>query len=168
MKRGFFISICLHLLPLLIFMLPHGSGNRDEGKKGGSKQSDENGDFQKQSEKDGEEQPKKDDLQVYILPAQPKKQEEGIKCPEDSWYGGIGVEINEATGEIYKAAPFYPAYKAGIRPGDINISDVELRGDPGTAVEVKVAREGQTLSFMVTREKICYTKNLKHGVHLSP
>ncbi|MBP5159027.1 MAG: S41 family peptidase [Lachnospiraceae bacterium] len=76
-------------------------------------------------------------------------------------YCGIGalVSQNIKTGEItiVKPYPDSPAFKAGMLPGDIicevdgkdvigmNLNDVVscLRGEAGTSVDVKVAREGE-------------------------
>ena len=85
-------------------------------------------------------------------------------------FGGIGVEILYESGAIKVISPIddLSAYKAGIKAGDyivrvnnelvsnlgFNKSLVELRGAPGTKVQVTVIRDGETkpLEFELTRE----------------
>lgn len=90
-------------------------------------------------------------------------------------YVGIGVTIqkpeNEAEAEGYEitiVTPGGPAEAAGILPGDI-VTAVEgesviplgmtetknrVRGEEGTQVNLTILRDGQTMSFTVTRAKI--------------
>ncbi len=87
-------------------------------------------------------------------------------------YYGIGMQVGARNGRTVVMAPFpgSPAYKAGLRPGDIidtvdgkaanNLSTTEvadlLKGPRGTEVTVTVAREGtpDPLSFTLVRDEI--------------
>ncbi len=88
-------------------------------------------------------------------------------------YYGVGMSIGPSrAGKIIVVAPFggSPAYKAGLRPGDVFVevngqrvdksttSDIAsmLRGPKGTKVTVVVMREGTTkpLSFDLIRDEI--------------
>jgi carboxyl-terminal processing protease len=87
-------------------------------------------------------------------------------------YGGLGIQIDVRDGWITVIAPLpeTPAERAGIRSGDQVIAIdgrstegwkndqavKELRGQPGTNVELKVRRVGvdQVLTFQITRAVI--------------
>lgn len=88
----------------------------------------------------------------------------------DGEYGGIGTYVTQdrKTGSIIIVNPFEgaPAYKAGIKAGDvlIKIDDKSIvglsldevvaimKGEAGTTVNLEVNRDGKKLSFDVTRE----------------
>jgi carboxyl-terminal processing protease len=87
-------------------------------------------------------------------------------------YFGVGMQIGPESGRTVVIAPFpgSPAYKAGIRPGDLilKVDDKSckglttdqvanlLKGPRGTVVHVTVGREGwkEPLSFTITRGEI--------------
>jgi carboxyl-terminal processing protease len=92
-------------------------------------------------------------------------------------YYGVGMEIGPAPGnmgkmvtEVIDPLPGSPAFRAGLRPGDVisavnNQSTVNmdstqvadlLRGPEGTSVRVSVLREGvnHPLDFTLTRQRI--------------
>lgn len=87
-------------------------------------------------------------------------------------YGGVGLNIGFRGGKVTVISPIEGAsgYKQGVRAGDViveiagqstenmSVLDVRslLRGDPGTAVEIKVSREGlpEPLDFILTREEV--------------
>ena len=87
-------------------------------------------------------------------------------------YGGVGLNIGFRGGKVTVISPIEGAsgYKQGVRAGDVILEiagqstvdmDVNgvrslLRGDPGTAVEIKVAREGtpEPIDFLLTREEV--------------
>ena len=87
-------------------------------------------------------------------------------------YAGVGMSIGARNNKVVVIAPFAgsPAYKAGIRPGDVIIaidgkptdnmttSDVadHVRGPRGTTVQVTVLRQGtpQPIQFTLTRQDI--------------
>jgi carboxyl-terminal processing protease len=87
-------------------------------------------------------------------------------------YYGVGMTVAPRNGKTIVIAPFVgsPAYKAGIRPGDVilevndkrtdNLTTTEvadlLKGPRGTQVQVVIAREGseKPLTFNITRDEI--------------
>jgi carboxyl-terminal processing protease len=87
-------------------------------------------------------------------------------------YAGVGMSIQPQENKIVVLAPFEgaPAYKAGIRPGDVilavdgksttNMDSAAvatlLKGTPGTHVSVTMAREGaaKPLVFDLVREEV--------------
>ena len=84
-------------------------------------------------------------------------------------YAGVGMSIDNRGGGTSVVAPFprTPAYRAGLRPGDVivevdgenveelNVSEVagRLKGTPGTDVRIGVERRGieDLIEFEVTR-----------------
>ncbi|HXZ27250.1 MAG TPA: S41 family peptidase [Terriglobales bacterium] len=87
-------------------------------------------------------------------------------------YYGVGMTVGPRDSHIIVIAPFVgtPAYRAGIRPGDVivavdgvstdgmgvqEVSD-RLRGDKGTTVHITIARDGvdHPLEFTVVRGEI--------------
>jgi carboxyl-terminal processing protease len=87
-------------------------------------------------------------------------------------YYGVGMQVGPRNNKVIVIAPFAgaPAYRAGIRPGDIIVavdgkqtdnmstSDVAelLKGPKGTSVKITVLREGsdKPLDFTVIRDEI--------------
>jgi carboxyl-terminal processing protease len=87
-------------------------------------------------------------------------------------YYGVGMLVGTRGGKTVVMAPFpgSPAYKAGLRPGDViafvndkptdNMNSTEiadqLKGPRGTPVKIGVVREGaaQPLSFTVVRDEV--------------
>ena len=87
-------------------------------------------------------------------------------------YYGVGMTVQPRGGKTIVLAPFVgsPAYKAGLRPGDIiaqvddkstdNLSTNEvaelLKGPKGTTVRILVLREGarKPLEFVIIRDEI--------------
>jgi carboxyl-terminal processing protease len=87
-------------------------------------------------------------------------------------YYGVGMQVGPRNNKVIVIAPFAgaPAYRAGIRPGDIIIavdgkqtdnmstSDVAelLKGPKGTSVKITVLREGsdKPLDFNIIRDEI--------------
>jgi len=85
---------------------------------------------------------------------------------------GVGMSVAPRNGHTVVLAPSFgsPAYRAGIRPGDVilkvndkptdGLSTAEvaglLKGPKGTVVKISVGREGfdQPLDFTVTRDEI--------------
>jgi carboxyl-terminal processing protease len=98
-------------------------------------------------------------------------------------YYGVGMTVGPRNNKIIVIAPFVgtPAYRAGIRPGDViiavdgkptdnmNTGEVAdlLKGPKGTTVKITVLREGaeKPLEFSVTRDEIPrYSVDLKFMV----
>ena len=87
-------------------------------------------------------------------------------------YYGVGMQVGPRNNKVIVIAPFAgaPAYRAGIRPGDVIIavdgkqtdnmstSDVAelLKGPKGTSVKITVLREGsdKPLDFNIIRDEI--------------
>src|SRR5205814_6779044 len=87
-------------------------------------------------------------------------------------YYGVGMEVGPRNNKVIVIAPFVgmPAYRAGIRPGDVivavngkptdNMTTSEvadlLRGPKGSRVKITVLREGteKPLEFNVMRDEI--------------
>lgn len=87
-------------------------------------------------------------------------------------YYGVGMSVGPRNNKVIVIAPFVgtPAYKAGIRPGDViaavdgkatdnmTTSDVAdlLKGAKGTTVHITIIREGaeKPLEFTVVRDEI--------------
>src|SRR3954464_204945 len=87
-------------------------------------------------------------------------------------YYGVGMSVGPRNNKVIVIAPFVgtPAYKAGIRPGDViaavdgkptdnmTTSDVAdlLKGAKGTTVHITIVREGadKPLEFTVVRDEI--------------
>ena len=87
-------------------------------------------------------------------------------------YYGVGMQVVGRNGKTIVVAPFVgsPAYKAGLRPGDVivmvndkstegldstKVADL-LKGPKGTPVQIKVAREGadKPIVFDIIRDEI--------------
>ncbi len=87
-------------------------------------------------------------------------------------YSGVGMQVGPRNNKVIVIAPFVgtPAYRAGIRPGDIiaavdgkptdnmNTGEVAdlLKGPKGTVVRITILREGADgpLQFTITRDEI--------------
>jgi carboxyl-terminal processing protease len=100
------------------------------------------------------------------------KEYQALRDDQRGHYYGVGMTVGPRNGKTMVMAPFpgAPAYKAGIRPGDIiamvndkrtdNLTTTEiadlLKGPRGTQVKIVVTREGSTMpiTFTVTRDEI--------------
>src|SRR5712691_7578040 len=96
-------------------------------------------------------------------------------------YFGVGMTVQPRNGKTIVLVPFNgsPAYKAGIRPGDIiievndhktdNLSTTEvadmLKGPRGTPVQIVVIRDGveKPLTFNIIRDEIS-RKSVQDGM----
>ena len=96
----------------------------------------------------------------------------GLREEQSGKYYGVGMAIAPRNNKIIVLAPFVgtPAYKAGLRPGDVitavdnkqidnmSVSDVAdlLKGPKGTTVHIAILREGaeKPLDFAVVRDEI--------------
>ena len=94
-------------------------------------------------------------------------------------YGGVGLNIDVRNGKIIVVSPIEgtSGYKQGVRTGDV-ITEIEgrstddltltdlrnlMRGEPGTAVELTIEREGESepMHFLLTRQQVML-KNVTH------
>src|SRR5689334_12108054 len=100
-------------------------------------------------------------------------------------YFGVGMQVANRNGKTVVIAPFpgSPAYKIGLRPGDIifsvndkpteNLNTTEvadiLKGPRGTQVKIVVSREGAPdyLTFAVIRDEI-NRKSVPDGFWVKP
>ena len=100
------------------------------------------------------------------------KQYAALREDQRGKYYGVGMTVGPRNNKVIVIAPFVgtPAYRAGIRPGDIIVavdgkstdnmstSDVAdlLRGPRGTTVHITIAREGadKPIEFAVVRDEI--------------
>lgn len=102
----------------------------------------------------------------------PESDIENYKLMTTGQYGGIGARVRSIDDFVVISEPFkdFPAYKAGLRAGDVILQvdgkDVKgkttselskiLKGNPGTNLTVKIQRPGTEDPFDVTfkREKV--------------
>jgi carboxyl-terminal processing protease len=99
------------------------------------------------------------------------KQYSALQEEQRGRYYGVGMQVGPRNNKVIVIAPFAgaPAYRAGIRPGDIiaaidgkatdnmTTSDVAdlLKGPKGTTVHISILREGSAkpLDFAVVRDE---------------
>ncbi|MEO0144829.1 MAG: S41 family peptidase [candidate division WOR-3 bacterium] len=97
---------------------------------------------------------------------------EKLKTTTTGTYGGVGMEVRKQGNNVVIVSTFEgtPAYRAGLKPGDIivkvndtTVSNMELedvvnmiKGDPGTKVKLTILRPGFTelMNFELIREII--------------
>jgi carboxyl-terminal processing protease len=100
-------------------------------------------------------------------------------------YYGVGMEVGPRGSKTVIIAPFpgSPAYRVGLRPGDVlvsidgkptdNLNTTEiadrLKGQRGAAVKIVVSREGEPdyMTFTVIREEI-QRKSVPDGFFVAP
>lgn len=100
-------------------------------------------------------------------------------------YGGVGLDVGVRGGKIVVIAPMqgYPAYRKGIRSGDIikmingisveDLTPEEVQnltvGEPGSSLEITIERYGgdQDLTFNLERERID-VKNIAYKGLIGP
>lgn len=76
-------------------------------------------------------------------------------------YLGVGLRYSPFTNLIIHVPEFYPAYKAGMRVGDMLL-------DPDTPIvdgylDIEVVRGYQQIHFRIKAEQICYKAKLTHS-----
>jgi carboxyl-terminal processing protease len=95
-----------------------------------------------------------------------------LRDDQQGHYFGVGMQVGPRNGKTIVIAPFggSPAYRAGLRPGDVilevdekrtdNLTTSEiadlLKGPKGTNVTVMIARDGvdKPITFNITRDEI--------------
>ncbi len=113
------------------------------------------------------------------------KEYQMIRDEQRGSYFGVGMQVASRNGKTVIMAPFpgSPAYKVGLRPGDIivavndksteNLNTTEvadlLKGPRGTEVKVTVSREGAPdyMVFTVIRDEIT-RKSVPDGFFVKP
>jgi carboxyl-terminal processing protease len=108
-----------------------------------------------------------------------------LKEDQKGHYYGVGMQVAPRAGKTIVLVPFpgSPAYKAGLRPGDVilqvndkptdNLNTTEvaelLKGPRGTQVQVHVGREGEEKPIVVNvvRDEIS-RKSVPDGIWLQP
>jgi hypothetical protein len=69
---------------------------------------------------------------------------------------GVGVLYSRDDGMVTYAPEYYPAFRAGIRTGDL-ILNPDDQVDASGYITLKISRQGRSLIFRIKAEKICYT-----------
>jgi carboxyl-terminal processing protease len=100
------------------------------------------------------------------------EQYNSLREEQKGHYAGVGMQVGPRNRKTIVLAPFprTPAYRAGIRPGDVilkvdgestdgmSVADVakRLRGEKGTTVHITIGRQGREkpLEFTVVRDEI--------------
>lgn len=100
------------------------------------------------------------------------KDYQGLREDQRGHYFGVGMQVGPRDGKTIVIAPFggSPAYRAGLRPGDVildvndhrtdNLTTSEiaelLKGPKGTKVQILVSREGvdKPITFNIVRDEI--------------
>lgn len=169
MTKDLLKSFAIHSLLLLLMF-------KFEGGSGGSFQTPDG----EKSEQEQQSAPEHQELNVQIVDPPSEKTSEihlsdgteiTKKAPHandscERFYGGIGVTQSAAS---YPMGPNnnivvctvtevhtgYPAYKAGIKEGDILLNFEEVRGEIGTPVTVLTRRDGRQITYHLIRDKIC-------------
>jgi carboxyl-terminal processing protease len=107
-----------------------------------------------------------DQFSRYLTPAEYRANQTFLS----GQFAGIGASVQQKTDQIVivSVMPGTPAEKAGVKAGDV-ITGVDgqstkgwtaddavnhIRGKAGTAVKLQVSRNGQALTFDITRENI--------------
>lgn len=120
-------------------------------------------------------------LKVVLLPKMTSEQEEAEKqrvgerqaelaireriCSnKDPNYVGVGLIHGFGSDVVSEAPEFYPAYKAGVRVGDLILNpEFNSKATKEGWVEVRVERQGKFLIFKIKQEKICFESNYGLG-----
>lgn len=101
-----------------------------------------------------------------------------LQVKTEGKFGGLGIQISIRDGWLTIIAPIEgtPAYRAGLRPGDV-ITEIEgestrgittsdavkkLRGEPGTEVTIMIAREGMEEAEYTIERAIIEMKNVPY------
>lgn len=152
-KKALLISLILHALAIVPFSMSspdNGQGSSSQN----TKQQNENKArgpitvdlkvFANESDNENERMSKKEDGDGISF----KKED----CPNQ--YIGIGVVYNVITGIIMDTNTNTPAYKAGIRVGDVLI-DNRPSYEEGKSYDILIMRNKLPMTFRVKAGKIC-------------
>jgi len=167
------VSLLIHLV-FMYTMTGSGDGKGNQPGSGANKPQPPikiviKGSDQKTDKKVPELKPAEDTKSKVVQPKKKKKPKpkkivedkpKGRDCEKDGWYGGIGIVMaGQFVGETYEG---YPAHKNGLMKGDLIIepSDGQIRGEPGSTINMKILRGSQLIIKNFKREKICYTARI--------
>lgn len=163
------ISLLVHVLVLFGFSL--GGADGTDGTNGNRSKfkgiSDPSKDIlikEKQNKVEVEVIDNKDE--EIKLPKKKKVINAEKECPND-WYGGIGIQTMNLTGEeqIFKVFPGYFADNAGVQIGDVLLEvksdDGNIYGPPGTEVCLLLQRDSNKFKVCIIRGKVCYSAKRK-------
>ena len=138
-----FLSLSVHAIPVLLFLILGGGGDSNSDKVNGliiPKVSDSQTEVE--ISKSGTEKSK------------PKHANQ--KCP--TYFGGIGITHDSMNFSVLTVYEGYPAYEAGIKKGDTIITPVnDIRGEVGTELvfEYISYETGDYVRTVIIRDKIC-------------
>lgn len=83
--------------------------------------------------------------------------QDGRRCPADAKiYIGVGFTYNPTTWVVIEAPTFFPAYRAGLRPGDQIVTMLPDDLPEDVLVNISVNRGKHLLNFQAVTRKICY------------
>ena len=98
---------------------------------------------------------------------------EDYKLMSTGQYGGIGAIIRQSVEDVIVVDPHegFPAQKAGLMAGDIFLEidgksvdaltsdevSEKLKGKPGTSLDVKIERDGKSITVKLVREEIKFS-----------
>ena len=98
---------------------------------------------------------------------------EDYKLMSTGQYGGIGAIIRQSGEDVIVVDPHegFPAQKAGLMAGDIFLEidgksvdaltsdevSEKLKGKPGTSLDVKIERDGKSITVKLVREEIKFS-----------
>ena len=81
---------------------------------------------------------------------------DGKVCPPGAkTYLGVGFVYETDTGEIHQVPTVLPAYKAGIRTGDLLLNDPYP--DAAGMMYIKILRGYKQINFEIKAAEICYS-----------
>jgi hypothetical protein len=168
MRNALIASLIIHAL----IFAGIGLGSAGGGGGDSDKQAKQEGKAEVDDEGNILEKPEDKTVEVSLVPPleksdvptppQPEPKEQN-KTEDCKGFGGIGIQYSSFDGTIGQVFKGYPAYKAGLRPGDKIVSPTlrEIKGEPGTKVVVHIIRYGELLEIELTRELICTDKALQ-------
>lgn len=107
----------------------------------------------------GAPEPKQEDHNFQLLPSA-DREGRSLECPK--FYAGIGLVASWTDDRVMDIAPGGPADVAGIRVGDIFLSNSVFQRDLypiGKVIPMSVQRDGQRIDMQVRIGRICYREN---------
>lgn len=96
-----------------------------------------------------------EETEIGIDPGKRKTKHEDLKCA--TYFGGIGI-TQDVDGTIINTYKGYPAHDAGLRAGDVILTNNDqIKGEIGTEIVLKVASNntGYITEYVLVRDKIC-------------